>query len=74
MILLNTVQVKTLGSLLMTIIQIVNCNIKYTVVQIPFCLKILGLFYGSMAIGLVGLMSIFSVYMLIVVKETTGEQ
>ncbi len=69
----NTLELKTFNSLFMTILQIINCIIRYTIVQFPFCIKTLGLIYGPIVISIVGSMSIFSVYMLIKVRENTNE-
>lgn len=70
----TTIEIQTFKSLFMTIIQIINCIIKYTIVQFPFCFKVLGLVYGPIVIGVIGLLSIYSVYMLLKVKEATGER
>jgi hypothetical protein len=69
----NTLQIRTFSSLFMTILQIINCIIRYTIVQFPFCIKTLGLIYGPIIISIIGSMSIFSVYLLIRVKECTNE-
>lgn len=69
----NTLQIKTFDSLFMTILQIINCIIRYTIVQFPFCIRVLGLIYGPIIICIIGSMSIFSVYMLIKVRESTNE-
>jgi hypothetical protein len=70
----NTMEVRIFKSLFVTILQIINCIIRYTIIQFPFCIKILGLLYGPLIIGIIGLMSIFSVFMLITVKESTNEK
>lgn len=70
----NKLEIRTFESLFMTVLQIINCIIRYTIIQIPYCMKVLGLVYGPLAISIIGLMSVFSVYMLIKVKEATGER
>ncbi len=70
----NVLELRTFKSWFMTILSIINCIIRYTIVQFPFCMKSLGLFYGPIITCVIGLMSIFSVYMLIKVKEKTGEK
>jgi len=67
-------ELRTFKSLFMTILQIINCIIRYTIVQFPFCIKWLGLVYGPIIISIIGAMSIFSIYMLIKVKQFTGEK
>lgn len=69
----NTLQLKTFNSLLMTIFEIINCIIRYTVVEFPFIVKTLGLVYGPLIIAFIGAMSIVSIHMLIKVKQSTGE-
>ena len=61
-------------SMFMIIIQIVNCIIKYTIVQFPFIINVLGMIWGPIIITLIGCTSIYSVYMLIVVKMCTREK
>lgn len=58
----------------MTILSIINCVIRYTIVQFPFCMKSLGLIYGPIITCIIGAMTIFSVYMLIKVQEKTQEK
>jgi hypothetical protein len=70
----NKLEVRHFKSLMMTILQIVNCIIRYTLIQFPFCIKTLGLFYGPLIISIVAVMSIASIYMLISVKLITGEK
>jgi amino acid permease len=72
--LVNTLELKTFKSMFMTILQIINSIIRYTIVQFPFCIKTLGLVYGPLIISLVGVMSIFSIYMLIEVKQATSKK
>jgi hypothetical protein len=68
----NKMEVRHFKSLFMTILQIINTIIRYTIVQFPFVIKTLGLIYGPIAIFIVGCLSLFSVYMLIKVKQHTG--
>lgn len=70
----NKVEIITFTSLFMTVLQIINCIIRYTIIQIPLCFKVLGLVYAPLTICIIGLMAVFSVYMLIKVKESTGEK
>jgi hypothetical protein len=71
---INTFELKTFKSMFMTIMQIINSIIRYTIVQFPFCIRILGLIYGPLIICLIGVMSIFSIYMLIEVKGATSKK
>ncbi len=48
-----------------TILQIVNCIIRYTVVQFPFCFKVLGLIYGSGIITFIAAMCMYSMYLIV---------
>jgi len=70
----NTLEVRTFKSLFMTILQIINCIIRYTIVQFPYCIRYLGIVYGPIIISVIGAMSIFSIYMLINVHQITGEK
>ena len=70
----NALEIKTFKSLFMVILQVINCIIRYTIVQFPFCIKILGLIYGPILIFVFGCASIYSVFMVIRVKEITGEK
>jgi len=69
-----TLELRTFQSWFTTILSIINCIIRYTIIQFPFCMKSLGLLYGPIITTIIGLLSIFSVYMLIKVKEKTGEK
>jgi hypothetical protein len=48
-----------------TILQTVNCIIRYTVVQFPFCFKVLGLIYGSGIITFIAAMCMYSMYLIV---------
>lgn len=69
----NQLEINVFDSIIMTILQIINCIIKYTLVQIAFCIKVLGLGTGSIVIGVIALMSIYSVHMLMQVHKVTKE-
>lgn len=69
----NQLEINVFDSIIMTILQIINCIIKYTLVQIAFCIKVLGLGTGSIVIGVIALMSIYSVHMLMQVHKATKE-
>lgn len=62
------------SSMLNTIIQICNCIIRYTVLQIPFCYLYLGIFNASLLIMIVALISIGSLYLLLKAHEATGDR
>ena len=59
------------NSLLMTIFQIMNCIIKSSLVQICYCMKTLGIIYGSMTIIIVAFFSLISLKLLMGVHERT---
>lgn len=69
----NKLKINVIDSIVMTVLQIINCIIKYTLVQIAFCFKVLGLEYGVAAIGIIALLSIFSVHMLMSVHMITKQ-
>ena len=69
----NKLKINVIDSIVMTVLQIINCIIKYTLVQIAFCFKVLGLEYGVAAIGIIALLSIISVHMLISVHMITKQ-
>ncbi len=70
----NKFEIRTFKSLFMTVLQLINCIIRYTIVQIPFCIKVLGLVYGPATIVIVGCISIYSVWLLISVKFRSEEK
>jgi hypothetical protein len=72
--LINTLELKTFKSMFMTILQIINSIIRYTLVQFPYCIRVLGLVYGPIIISIIGIMSIYSVYMLIEIKNYTNKK
>jgi hypothetical protein len=71
---INTLEIKTFTSMFMTILQIINSIIRYTIVQFPYCIRVLGIIYGPIIICIIGIMSIFSIYMLIEVKNYTHKK
>ncbi len=72
--LINTLEIKTFKSMFMTILQIINSIIRYTIVQFPYCIRVLGLIYGPIIISTIAIMSIYSVYMLIKIKNYTNKR
>ena len=68
----GTMEIKTFNSNLETIFQVINSIIRYSVVQLPFCFKILGIINGSGIISLIGLMSIYSVILMVEIHLATG--
>lgn len=67
----QTLELKHFESWFMTILSVINIIIRYTIVQFPFCMKSLGLIYGSIITCIIALMNIYSVYMIIKVMEST---
>ena len=59
------------NSLIMTILQIMNCIIKSSLVQIAYCMKTLGMVYGSITIIIVAFLSLISLKLLMGVHERT---
>ena len=59
------------SSLIMTILQIMNCIIKSSLVQIAYCMKTLGIFYGTLTIIIVAFFSYISLKLLMGVHERT---
>lgn len=72
--LINTLEIKSFTSMFMTILQIINSIIRYTIVQFPYCIRVLGLIYGPIIISVIGIMSIYSIYMLIEIKNYTQKK
>jgi len=70
---LNKISIKSFNSVFMAILQVINCTIKYTLISIPFCIKVLGIINGSMVTTVLGLMSIYSVFLLLKVREKVME-
>ena len=69
----NKLEINVIDSIVMTVLQIINCIIKYTLVQIAFCIKVLGLEFGVAVIGIIAIMSIYSVHMLMSVHKITKQ-
>ena len=69
----NKLKINVIDSIVMTVLQIINCIIKYTLVQIAFCFKVLGLEVGVIVIGVISLLSIYSVHMLMSVHLITKQ-
>jgi len=67
---LDKLSVKSFHSVFMAILQVINCTIKYTLISIPFGIKVLGIINGSMIHAIIGCMSIYSVFLLLKVKES----
>ena len=55
----------------MTILQIINCIIKSSLVQIAYCMKSLEIIYGSMTIIMVSFFSLISLKLLIGMYKRT---
>ncbi len=66
----NFTEIK-LNSVIMTITQIINCIIKSSLVQIAYCMKTLGMLYGSITIIIVAYFSLISLKLLMRVHERT---
>ena len=57
----------------MAILQVINCTIKYTLISLPFGIKVLGIVNGSMITAILGVMSMYSVFMLLKVREAVNK-
>ena len=64
----------SLKSMISTFIQICNCIIRYTVLEIPKCFYYLGLIYGTIFIIIISLMSNISIYFLMKAHQKTGDK
>lgn len=60
-------------SMLTTFVHICNCIVRYTVLELPACFAILGIFNALIIIILIGLMSVISVFYLIKAHHVTGD-
>lgn len=67
-------EIEMFDSLYKTIFQIINVIIKYSLVQIAYCIKVLGLFWGPLAILLISFLSLVSLHLLLVLHKRTGER
>ena len=59
------------NSFIMTILQIINCIIKSSLVQMAYCMKTLGLVYGSFSIIIISFLSSLSLKLLMKTHEKT---
>ena len=67
-------EIEVFDSLYKTILQIINVIIKYSLIQIAYCMKVLGLLWGSIAIISISLFSLISLHLLLVVHKKTGDR
>lgn len=67
-------EIEMFDSLYKTIFQIINVIIKYSLVQIAYCIKVLGLVWGPLAILLISFLSLVSLHLLLVLHKRTGER
>ena len=65
------VEILSFNSNIVTIQQIVNCIIRYSVIQFPLCMKTFGILNGSCIISIIALMSIFSIFLIIEIHLKT---
>jgi len=67
-------EINIFNSIYMTILQIINCIIKYPLVQIAYCMKVLGLVWGSFTIIFISMCSLISLHLLLKVHKKTNER
>ena len=67
-------EINIFNSIYMTILQIINCIIKYPLVQIAYCMKVLGLVWGSFTIIFISMCSLISLHLLLRVHKKTNER
>lgn len=70
----DIMEIKSHKGLFLNIIQIINTIIRFTIIQFPLCFRVLGLAFGPLIVCMIAIMSVFSVYMLLKVKEYTRER
>lgn len=68
------VQAVTFMSMLSTFINICNCIIRYTVLEIPKTFAILGILNATLSLSAIGALSLFSLYFLLKAYEATGDK
>lgn len=68
------VQAVTFMSMLSTFINICNCIIRYTVLEIPKTFAILGILNATVSLSVIGALSLFSLYFLLKAYEATGDK
>lgn len=68
------VQAVTFMSMLSTFINICNCIIRYTVLEIPKTFAILGILNATISLSVIGAFSLFSLYFLLKAYEATGDK
>ena len=67
-------EIEMFDSLYKTIFQIINVIIKYSLVQIAYCMKVLGIFWGPLTLVSISLLSLLSLHILLEVHKRTGER
>ena len=67
-------EIEVFDSLFKTILQIINVIIKYSLVQIAYCMKVLGIFWGPLTLVSISLLSLLSLHILLEVHKRTGER
>ena len=70
----ETLEITTFNSWLATIMSVINSIIRYTVIQLPYCMQTLGLLWGTTTIMIIALISLYSVFLLVRVSQKTGER
>ena len=66
-------ELEIFDSMIMTLLQIMNCIIKTSLVQMAYCMKVLGIIYGVLGIILVSIISLISLDLLLIVHKISKE-
>ena len=70
---LSPFELEIVNNIIMIILQIMNCIIKSSLVQMAYCIKVLGIIYGVGGIILVSIFSLISLHLLLIVQKISNE-
>ena len=70
---LSPFELEIFDNMIMTLLQIMNCMIKTSLVQMAYCIKVLGIIYGILSIILFSILSLISLHLLLIVHKISKE-